>query len=226
MSEQTQQPTEKIYYDPISIAQRTKQKLHLVDNSDKAAMLAHIVKSNKDMHTVVIVKTKRSADALSSYLAKQDITATAVHGSKRAEENETIVKSFNQGELSVMLTTDMILQSLELNDITHIISYDLPTEPEYYLSRMACLKEQGESIAFVSEDQAIELLDIERVMRHQIDEEEVVGFVAVSESETIETPKRIKDQKKKPRHRKQKRKVTNKETDTVPSKNEHIDNQV
>ena len=57
MSEQTNQSTEKIYHDPISVAQRTKQKLHLVANSDKAAILAHIVKNSTDVHAVVITKT-------------------------------------------------------------------------------------------------------------------------------------------------------------------------
>ena len=214
MSEQTQEPTEKIYYDPISIAQRTKQKLYLVNNSDKAAMLVHVLKSKEDVHAVVITKTKRAADALSDYLTKQEITAIAVHGSKRVQENEVAAKAFDAGTLTVLITTDMILQSLELINVSHMISYDLPTQAEHYLSRMACLHERGEGIAFVSEEQETELLDIERVMRHQIDEEILEGFMPTEDAETIDASKPSKDQKKKPRHRKQKRKTTNKETES------------
>ena len=199
------QTTEKIYYDPISVAQRTKQKLHLVNNRDKRDILVHILKNSEDVHAVVITKTKREADALSAYLNKQEIKTASLHGSKRAEENETSAKAFEEGELAVLITTDMILKSLELSNISHLISYDLPTEPEHYLSRMACLKEQGEAIALVSEEQEVELLDIERVMRHEIPEEEIEGFVPTPESDI--TPQRTKDKKKKPRHRKQKRKA-------------------
>ena len=223
MSEQTTQPTEKIYYDPISVAQRTKQRLHLVTTSDKAAIIAHLVKGGEDVHTVVITKTKRSADTLSAYLNKQEITATSVHGSKRVQDNEAAAKAFDEGELSVLITTDMILQSLELSSITHLISHDLPTEPEHYLSRMGCLNERGEAITLVSEDQEVELLDIERVMRYEIPEEALEGFMPTPGSEADTTPQQPKDKKKKPRHRKKKRKTATKETEEVSSDNKQAD---
>lgn len=225
MPEQTEQPTEKIYYDPISVAQRTPQKLHLVAGCDKSAMLAYIVKSSEDLHAVVITKTKRAADSLSDYLKKQEINAASVHGSKRVHENEAAAKAFDEGELTVLITTDMILQSLELTSITHMVSYDLPTEPEHYLSRIGCLNERGEAIAFVSEEQEVELIDIERVMRHEIPEEALEGFVPTPLSETDTTPQPGKDKKKKPRHRKQKRKAASKanETEDKPSENEQAD---
>ena len=224
MPEQTKQSTEKIYYDPISVAQRTKQKLHLVASCDKAAMLLHIIKSNDDVHAVVITKTKREADSLSAYLKNQDINATSVHGSKRAQENEAAAKAFDEGEVAILITTDMILQSLELINITHMVSYDLPTEPEHYLSRMGCLNERGEAIALVSEEQEVELIDIERVMRHEIPEEEIEGFVPTPESDL--TPQPTKDKKKKPRHRKQKRKAASStdKRDTARSEDEQADN--
>ncbi len=225
MPEQTKQSTEKIYYDPISVAQRTKQKLHLVASCDKAAMLSHIIKNSDDVHAVVITKTKREADSLSAYLKNQDINATSVHGSKRAQENEAAAKAFDEGELTVLITTDMILQTLELINITHMVSYDLPTEPDHYLSRMGCLNERGEAIAFVSPEQESELFDIERVMRQEIPEEEVDGFVPTPESEANATPQRTKDKKKKPRHRKQKRKTGSKakETDDEHPEDEQAD---
>ncbi|MGB5964244.1 MAG: helicase-related protein [Sulfurimonadaceae bacterium] len=214
MPEQTEQPAEKIYYDPISIAKRTTQKLHLVADCDKAAMLAYIIKSSDDLHAVVITKTKREADSLSAYLKNQGINAASVHGSKRVQENEAAGKAFDEGALAVLITTDMILQSLELINITHMVSYDLPTEPEHYLSRVGCLNERGEAIAFVSPEQEVELIDIERVMRHEILEEELEGFEASPEADTVATPQRTKDQKKKPRHRKQKRKTGSKAKET------------
>ena len=224
MSEQTQEPTEKIYYDPISVAQRTKQKFHLVNSGDKRDILVHILKKIEDLHAVVITKTKREADALSVYLNEQQIKTASVHGSKRAEVNEASTNSFEEGELAVLITTDMILKSLELSNISHLISHDLPTEPAHYLSRVDCLNERGEAIAFVSEEQEVELLDIERVMRQEIPEEKIEGFVPTPESD--ETPQRTKDRTKKPRHRKQKRKAASNadKSDTTRSEDEQADN--
>ncbi|WP_345974926.1 helicase-related protein [Sulfurimonas sp. HSL3-7] len=206
MPEQTDQPTEKIYNDPISVAKRTRQKLHLVAGCDKAAILAHIIKSSDDIQTVVITKTKRDADALSIFLKSRSINAAAIHGNKRTQENEAAAKAFGEGKLNVLITTDMILQSLGLSNIARMVSYDLPTEPENYLSRLGCLSETGEAIALVTPEEERERFDIERVIRQEIPEEEVEGFVPEPESAAEETPQRTKDRNKKPRHRKQKRK--------------------
>ena len=201
MSEKT---TEKIYYDPISVAQRTSQKMYLVDARDKSAILLHLLKGYQNLHAVVITKTKRDADALSAYLNKQEIKTVSIHGSKRAAENETSAQTFNKDECSVLITTDVILQSLTLTYVSHLISYDLPTEPEHYLNRMGTLNEQGEAIALVSENQEVVLLDIERVMRQEILEEAIEGFVPIPKTDL--EPQAVKEKKKKPRHRKQKRK--------------------
>ena len=117
----------------------------------------------------------------------------------------------------------MILKSLELSNISHLISHDLPTEPQYYLSRVDCLNERGEAIALVREEQEVELLDIERVMRQEIPEEKLEGFVPTPESEI--TPQPTKEKKKKPRHRKQKRKTASKteQTDNRPSEGEQTE---
>jgi len=199
------QTTEKIYYDPISVAQRTKQRLYLVESKDKREILLHLIKKSEDIHAVVITKTKREADALSAYLNTQEISALSLHGSKRAEQNESTLKAFEADEVAILITTDMLLQTLTLSKISHLISYDLPSEPEHYLSRMASLKEEGEALTFVTEEEEVALLDIERVMRQEIPEEEIVGFVPTPASER--TPEVTKEKKKKPRHRKQKRKV-------------------
>ncbi len=212
MPEQTDQPTKKIYNDPISVAKRTKQKLHLVSGSNKAAMLAYIIKNSDLQQAIVITKTKRDADALSSYLKTQDINATAIHGNKRAQENESAAKAFGEGEVSILITTDMILLSLELKNIASMISYNLPTEPNHYLSRLGSMNEAGEAVALVSPEEERELFDIERVMRQEIPQEEVEGFVPTHDTDEKMQP--TKNQKKKPRHRKQKRKTGNKRKET------------
>ncbi len=210
MSEQTDQPTHKQFNDPVSVGKRSKQKIHFVARRDKAAMLEHIIKSSDFRQVVVITKTKRDADALSAYLETQSINATAIHANKREQENVTAAKAFSEDELDILITTDMILQGLDFSNLALIVSYDLPTEPKHYISRLECMSETGEAIALVSPEEEKLLGAIEWVMKLDIPQEEVEGFVPTPESDADETPERTKDQKKKPRHRKQRRKTGSK----------------
>jgi len=204
MSEQHEQPITKIYNDPISVAKRTKQRLYYVEDHDKASMLTRIIKSQDVKNAVVITKTKRDADKLSVLLKAQDIAAAAIHGNKRAQENETAVNLFKEGKLDILIATDMILQSLRLSDISYMLSHDLPYDPKHYLSRLGCLSETGEATALLSMDQERERFEIERVMRQEIPEEELEGFVPTPASNS--TSKHTKDKKTPPRHRKLARK--------------------
>lgn len=205
MPEKTdEQASPKIYNDPISVAKRTKQKIYLCKKADKSSMLEQIIRSMGKAQAVIVTKTKRTADALSSYLQTRDIDAISIHSNKGRQACEAGAKAFNDGEISVLITTDMILQSLELKSIENLLGYDLPIEPEHYFHRLSCLDEKGESISLVSEEEETLLFLIERAMRQEIDQEELEGFVASPEIE--ETPPKVKTHKKKPRHRKQKSK--------------------
>ena len=207
MSEETQIPVKKIYYDPISVAKRTKQIAYFVGEHDKPALLEQIIKNIGIKQTIIVVKSKRSADELSEYLKSKDFKATAIHGNHRAEKLEDTAKAFNAGELNILVTTDMILQSLDLTNIQLMLSYDLPSEAHHYLTRVGYLKEVGESIAFVSPEDDKSLVAIEFAMKADIEEGEVEGFTPTPHSHTS----KVKDKKKKPRHRKKKAKKPTKE---------------
>ena len=210
MPELTDTPTKKIYYDPISVAKRTKQIVYFVGQHDKPGMLEEILKNIGIKQTIIITKSKRSADELSDYLKSKEMKATAIHGNHRAQLLEDATKDFNEEKLNILVTTDMILQSLELTNIQLIINYDLPNEPHNYLTRIGYLKEIGESIALVSPEDDKLLVSIELVMKAEIDEGEVEGFTPTSHSDASKLQKSGKDKRKKPRHRKIKTKKTNK----------------
>jgi ATP-dependent RNA helicase RhlE len=190
----------KQYNDPISVAKRARQKRYHVSQTDKNAMLEQIIRSLPKAKTVVVIKTKRSADALESYLKTRDINAIAVHSNKGKQTCEAGAKALNEGEIDILITTDMILQSLALTGIEHMLGYDLPLEAEHYLSRMGCMSETGEAISLVSEDEETLLFLIERKMRQEIAQEELAGFSPTAESE--QASKIAKTHTKKPRHKK------------------------
>ena len=198
MPEQTDKKDTKKYYDHISVASRTKQLAHFALPHDKPAMLEQIIKNRSKKNIVIITKNKRSADELSSYLKSKNITALAIHGNHRLEQQVDAAKAFNAGEINILITTDMILKALELNTIEIIISYDLPVEPNDYYARVRYVDEIGESISLVSPEDEQLLVTIELLMKVEMQEEEVKDFVPSTE----DAPIPIKKKKKKPRHSK------------------------
>ena len=201
MSEQIDTVKEKIYYDQRSVALRTTQSVYFVNEHDKTAMLELILNDYKKMQVVVVVKSKKKADALSEFLISKEFNALAVHGNHREVQQKEAASKFNESSLNVIITTDMILKTLELQNIKLVLSHDLPDSPQDYYDRLALMQEEGSSVALVSSEDEGYLSDIEFNMKAEIEEKTCEGFVA---SETPTLVKTKKDKKKKPRHKKNK----------------------
>ena len=203
MSEQTDTPK---YYDQRSVALRTTQSICFVKEHDKEAMLGLLLNDYKKMQVVIVVKSKKKADALSAFLISKEFNATAVHGNHRQEQQQDAASKFNLGSLHIIITTDMILKTLALENIKLVLSHDLPDIVQDYYNRLAFMKELGVGIALVSPEDEPLLSDIEFNMKAEIEEKVVEGFVATATPS--HTTKRKKDRTKKPRHRKNKVKNT------------------
>ena len=201
MPEQTDEPVTKLYYDPLSIARRTSQKTHLVNEHDKNAFLAHIIKKNSYTNVVVVTKTKRDADAINKYLQSQDIKALAIHGNKSAKECAQGLKAFNENEADVLITTDMILISQEFTAVNQLISYNIPIDVTHYYLRLVTLNEKGEGIALVSEEEEHLMDAIQFAMKVEILQEECEDFIPTTD---VKEERVLKDKTKKPRHKKSK----------------------
>jgi len=203
MSEEKKENEYKKFSDPLSIAQRTSQKIHFVADHDKAMLLVHLLKIDKLENIVVVVKTKKGADTLQKILDKEGISAKTIHANKGMTESKNSLKSFNDKETSVLIVTDSFLASARFTGIDYIVSFNLPLEVEDYLVRMGVLEESGEGIAFVSEEEQDLMDGIEWKMKVEIAVEKVEGF---SDTPKPHTERKVKDKTKKPRHRKTKRK--------------------
>jgi len=202
MSEQTDTPKEEIYYDQRSIALRTPQSIYFVQEHDKASMLGLLLNGYKEKQVVIVVKSKKKADALSSLLNTKEFNAAAVHGNHRQTQQQEAASQFNTGTLHVIITTDMILKTLDLENIKLVVSYDLPDVVQEYYNRLATMKELGVGMALVSPEDEYLLDAIEDNMKKEIEEKTVEGFVASDKpKQTVK-----KEKRKKPRHRKNKMK--------------------
>ncbi|WP_373034289.1 helicase-related protein, partial [Sulfurovum sp.] len=172
MSEQTDTPQETvdketIYHDQRSVALRTPQSVYFVKEHDKTSMLGLLLNDYKQMQVVIVVKSKKKADALSAFLVSREFNALAVHGNHRQSQQQEAAAQFNAGTLNVIITTDMILKTLELENIKLFISYDLPEIPQDYHNHLALMKELGVAISLVSPKDEPLLSEIEDNMKKE-----------------------------------------------------------
>lgn len=210
MSEQTTKKySKKKYYDNVNLGKRTKQLVYICDKENKAGMFEYYIKNNKKKNTVVVVKSKRRADELCSYLNSKDIKVTTIHGNHRKEQIDKGAEEFNKNKLSMLITTDKILQSLKLENIQTIINYDLPPAHEDYFARLLLVDEVGESISFVSDEEKNYLNIIELRLKDTIKQDQLDGF-----EPTLHVAHLSKDKKNKTRHRNRKTKKLVKLDDT------------
>jgi len=196
-----------IYHDQRSVALRTTQSIYFVQEHNKLSMLELLLNDYKEAQVVIVVKSKKKADALSTFLISKEFKATAVHGNHREAQQQDAATQFNLGTLNIILTTDMILKTLALENIKLVVSYDLPEIAQDYYNRLAYMKELGVSIALISPEDEPYLSDIEFNMKKEIEEKVLEGFDDSQKPNHSE--KRKKDRTKKPRHRKNKIKKEN-----------------
>jgi ATP-dependent RNA helicase RhlE len=196
MSEQTDTPKEKIYYDQRSVALRTPQSIYFVNEHDKMVMLGLLLNDYKKMQVLIVVKSKKKADALSEFLITKEFNALAVHGNHRESQQQEAGTKFNEASVNVIITTEMILKTLGLEKIKLVLNHDLPEDAQEYYNRLALMKEQGVAISLVSPQDEGLLSDIEVNMKVEIEERTLEDFVST------DIPVKSSKIKKKPRHRK------------------------
>ncbi len=199
MQDKTDNPATKKYYDHVSVAKRTKQVAYFVAQHDKTPMFEQWVKNNAKKRIVVLVKSKRTADEMSKCLASKGILATSIHGNHRVEQKEEASKAFNGSKINIIITTDMILKSLNLAKIEVIVNYDLPQTPDEYFVRLKHVDEIGEAIALVSKDEKSALEMIELMMKQEMPKEKMKDFAPIPVPQSNKPAQNPKEKKKKPR---------------------------
>jgi superfamily II DNA/RNA helicase len=189
--------TTKKFSDNVSVASRTKQVAYFVQQHDKSEMFMEVLKNLTNKQLLVLVKSKKTADALMDFLNKKELKSLAIHGNHRNSQIEEAQKAFNSKELTILITTDRILEKLALENIEAVVNYDLPLEASDYFMRLILVDEVGESISFINkEDEAVQEV-IEYMMKSKIKEEKIENFL-----HTSSPVKTKKDKTKKPRHKK------------------------
>lgn len=153
-------------------ADRVGQRVVMVNQAEKTALLTMFFQSEKSERTLVFSRTKHGADKIVRLLDAAGIKSNAIHGNKSQGQREKAIREFRAGEVPVLIATDIAARGIDIPGVSHVINYDLPEVPEQYVHRIgrtARAGAEGQAVAFCSPDERGLLRDIERLTRQKID---------------------------------------------------------
>ena len=169
----------------IEVARRNQtadtiaQKVHPVGREMKKELLTHLIKSNDWHQVLVFTRMKHGANRLVEYLMKQGISAMAIHGNKSQGARTKALADFKSGELTCLVATDIAARGIDIDQLPHVVNFELPNVPEDYVHRIGRTGRagaQGEAVSLVCVDENGFLRDIERLIKREIPKETVPGF--------------------------------------------------
>ena len=155
-----------------STADTVTQSVFLVDKNDKPALLRHVLKDPAIKRVLVFTRTKHGANKVTETLEKAQITAEAIHGNKSQNHRQRALSNFKAGTTRVLVATDIAARGIDVDELTHVINYEVPNEPETYVHRIGRTGRAGAfgtAFTFVEEEERAYLQDIQRLIRKQID---------------------------------------------------------
>lgn len=162
-----------------SAAERVAQKVHPVDKTRKRELLSQLVGQGNWRQVLVFTRTKHGANRLAAQLEKDGLSATAIHGNKSQGARTRALTEFKQGKVRVLVATDIAARGLDIDQLPHVVNYELPNVPEDYVHRIGRTGRagnEGEAVSLVSADEHSFLRGIEQLLKASIPSEVVEGF--------------------------------------------------
>jgi ATP-dependent RNA helicase RhlB len=150
---------------------RIEQSIYHPANREKIPLLLGLLKTLKPQRAIIFANTKHATIRIWEYLQGNDLSAAIISGDIHQNKRESLLKSFHDGEYSILVATDVASRGLHIPDVTHIFNYDLPELGEDYVHRIGRTARAGKSgaaISFACEDYAMNLIDIETYTRRSI----------------------------------------------------------
>jgi ATP-dependent RNA helicase RhlE len=160
-------------------AQTVTHAVYPVPRERKSALLAHLLKDGELDSVLVFVRTKIGADRVVRHLHHDGIEATAMHADKTQAQRTRALDDFKAGRIRVLVATDIAQRGLDISHITHVISYDVPQQPEDYVHRIGRTgraSREGDAFTFMAPDEIAMVRTIEAVMGKPIPRVSVPGF--------------------------------------------------
>jgi ATP-dependent RNA helicase RhlE len=152
-------------------AERVEQLVYYVAKRDKIKLLGHLLQE-KDIETVLVFsRTKYGADKIVRRLKKQNLQAAAIHGNKSQGARQRALKDFKNGQINILVATDIAARGIDVDELSHVVNYDLPNVPETYVHRIGRTgraNASGQALSFCDVEERPYLQRIERLIKQQL----------------------------------------------------------
>ena len=162
----------KVEVTPVSsTAQTIRQSVFFVDKGDKKNLLVHILKDQSITRVLVFARTKHGSDKIVKDLVKQGITAEAIHGNKSQNARQRALSNFKSATTRALVATDIAARGIDIDELTHVINYELPNVPETYVHRIGRTGRAGASgiaLSFCDQEEKEYLRDIHKLIGNTI----------------------------------------------------------
>ncbi len=163
-----------------STAERVKQTVYEVDKSRKSALLSHLILNKNWQLVLVFTRTKNGADHLAQELERANISTVVIHGDKKQNQRSRALKRFKEYKVRVLVATDVAARGLDINELPHVVNFDLPKVCEDYVHRIGRTGRagsEGEAVSLVSADEINLLAAIETLICQTLTREVENGFI-------------------------------------------------
>ena len=160
-------------------AARITQVVHPVDKGRKRELLSHMIGSRNWRQVLVFTRTKHGANRLAQQLEKDGLTAAAIHGNKSQGARTRALAGFKKGDVRVLVATDIAARGLDIDQLPHVVNFELPNVPEDYVHRIGRTGRagnEGEAVSLVCVDEHKLLRDIERLLKKPIPSVVLEGY--------------------------------------------------
>ena len=160
-------------------AQTISQKVHFVDKGRKKELLVHLIKRDNWHQVLVFTRTKHGANKLTQHLEFEGIKAAAIHGNKSQGARTRALADFKANQIQVLVATDIAARGIDIDQLPHVINFELPNVPEDYVHRIGRTGRagnEGVALSLVCVDEHEFLNDIEKLIKKDIEKEIIPGY--------------------------------------------------
>ena len=148
-----------------------EQSLYYVDKPDKPQLLLHLLNHSNITNALVFTRTKHGADKVVKILHRAGVSAAAIHGNKSQNARQNALGNFKNGSLRVLVATDIAARGIDIDELSHVINFEMPNVPETYVHRIGRTGRAGNtgiSISFCDAEERAELKDIQKLIAKSI----------------------------------------------------------
>jgi len=173
LSRKILQNPKKIEVSPVSsTAETIQQYLYYTNKKTKNDLLLHILRDDSMDQVLLFSRTKHGADRITRTLKNKNIASAAIHGDKSQNQRQRSLKQFKQGEIRVLVATDIAARGIDIDKLRYVINYDVPNEAETYVHRIGRsgrAGEEGVAISMCEPEENDYVRDIEKLIKHRIE---------------------------------------------------------